>query len=138
MTPNVDYSGNLSIHVPYCSSGNTILNQSNQTITVHTNGHTYSGFVDSSSNISYHLTSYDHADASGHFSATIFDVNGKIGKMIISSSNFVHSYGSNVVTDGSGGTITIPLYCETVQESYKINAVSISSYITYNGHTNYI
>jgi hypothetical protein len=104
---------------------------SNQIVTLYYNGNTYSGLVDTSSNISYKVTATNSTDASGHYSATIYDVTHG-GKFVIYSDAFTYhpTSGTNIVTDGSGGVVTIPLYNASPSLT-RTHAVSISSYVTY-------
>ena len=124
-----DYSGNLTMHITNCSSGNITLNTNDQLLTLYFDGEVYTGLVDSSSNISYRLTNSYHADASGHYSATIYDVTHG-GKFTIYSNAFIYNPNtSNIAFDGSGGIVTIPLLGDS--NVTRIHAVSISSYVTY-------
>ncbi len=129
-----DCSGNLTAHITNCASGNTNLNISNQTLTIYYAGNMYTCVVDTSSNISYRITNTGanyRSDASGHFSATLFDVTHG-GQFILCSNTFTYppSTGTNVVLDGSGGVVTIPLEV-TNPDLTRTHAVSITSYVTY-------
>jgi hypothetical protein len=132
-----DYSGLLIVHVTNCASGNTNLNINSQTLTIYYDGNTYTGTVDSDSSISYKITNATsgskRSDASGNFSATIYDVT-HAGKLEMYTDPFLYqpASGVNLVTDGSGGIITIPLSALS-GDIYltQTQAVSISSYVTY-------
>lgn len=132
LTYNTDYSGNLSVHLGTSSdaSGDVTLNQHGQTLTLYYGGNTYTGIVDTSSNISYRLTSSTHSDASGYYSATIYDVTHG-GEFIVYSNGFTYNTaGTNVVLDGSGCVVTFPLL-GTNTTTTRTHAVGISSYVTY-------
>jgi hypothetical protein len=130
------YSGNLTAYIPSTTLNATSLNTHNQTLTIYYGGNTYTGTVDTSSNISYKVTNTDtSSDASGYFSATLFDATHG-GQFVIYSNGFTYqpSTGSNIVPDATGGTlggtVTIPLI-NTNPSLTRVHAVSISSYVTY-------
>lgn len=125
---NTDFSGNLSIHLGTSSdaSGDITLNQNGQTLTIYHDGHTYTGIVDTSSNISYYLTSGTHSDASGNYSATISDADG--GELIVYSDAFAYTTAdTNVTLDSSGCVITFPI--SDTQAS--LHGILVSSYLNY-------
>lgn len=136
LTAGTDYSGNLVTTLTGGTSlGNTTLNKNNHTLTIYYDGNTYTGTLDTSSNISYVITNTSggvyRSDASGHFSATLYDVTHG-GKFTIYSNAFTYapSSGSNVNIGTS--QVTIPLSeLNTAVNLTRTHAVSISSYVTY-------
>lgn len=112
------------------SSGDILLNQNDILLTFEYDSETYSGTIDTSSNISFHRTSDTHSDASGYFSATLYDVTHG-GKFIVFSNSFtLGGSSSNISYDDSSLVVTIPLE-STSPTMTRTHAVSISSYISY-------
>lgn len=123
-----DFSGNLTVHVSIDTSGERVVDVTGQTVVIYYEGETFTTVVDSSSNISYVLTSSSHADASGYYSATINDVH--IGKFVITADQLNYTTpGTNIVLDGSGCTVTFPI--ENNVTATRTHAVSMSSYVSY-------
>lgn len=110
-----DYSGNLNVLLVNDASGNITLDTHRQYLIIYYDGYKYSTTVDDTSSISYHSTSSTHSDASGNFSATIYD--SKVGKLEINCPAFVYS-GDDTNISGHSVTIPLPLDGVVVTRSY--------------------
>jgi hypothetical protein len=132
----LDFSGNFTYTTTAGStdaSGQTVSAISGQTVTLNFRGETFAGTMDSSSAISYYFSSPTTANVSGHYNCVIYDVHHNTGQINLSSSSFVVT---GVTTTGSAGSKTIVVNFASLptgsQNANCTNALSISSYITYN------
>lgn len=130
LTFGSDYSGNITLFLPECASGNIIPNLNGPTVNLYIDGKRYSSVADTS-NISYRVTSANRVDASGNYNAIIYDVD--CGKYTVYSDGFEYNaLEDNLILDINelNGTVTIPL-TETNSTVIQTHAVSMSSYVTY-------